>query len=253
MSTALEHSKPTGDHQSHDYVKPELLSTLSLSDPLQQSQHSQQQQQQHPLHQYDLTKMSEFYESCVSKMSEQNPKWKPDEWVKATPMPQHLSAEEQRRWANPVVLGEKQRVYECFAKLARDLGEPMLLMPNFDVSDLQSFELFLDSLKTDGVNAIRKYKQYLNNKGMRKQEIDLVCVHARYGILLVECKESDYVDYKRKSRAKMVVSQTKSLLKSLGRLIAESKGWYVILYFFLILFLSLPVELVTKLFIQFIF
>lgn len=180
--------------------------------------------QQHPLHQYDLTKMSKFYESCVSKLSEQNPKWKPTEWVKATPMPNHLSAEEQKKWSNPVVLGEKQRVYECFAKLAKDLGEPMILLPNFDISDLQNFELFLDSLKTDGVNAIRKYKQYLVNKDMRKQEIDLVCVHARYGVILVETKECDYVDYKKKSRAKIVVSQTKSLFKALGRLIAESKG-----------------------------
>jgi hypothetical protein len=59
---------------------------------------------------------------------------------------------------------------------------------------------------------------------MRKQEIDLVCVHARYGVLLVEVKDSDYVDYKRRSRAKMVINQTKSLFKSLGRLIGESKG-----------------------------
>ena len=185
---------------------------------------SESKSQQHPLHQYDLTKMSKFYESCVNKLSEQNPKWKPSEWVKTTPMPSHLSAEDQSRWSNPVVISEKQRVYESFAKLAKDLGEPMILMPNFDISDLQNFELFLDSLKTDGVNAIRKYKQYLSNKDMRKQEIDLVCVHARYGVLLVETKESDYVDYKRKSRAKMMVSQTKSLFKALGRLIAESKG-----------------------------
>jgi hypothetical protein len=224
MSTTLEQSKQLNDH---DFVKlDENKNNMSNNhnNVQETSPGENEKSQQHPLHQYDLSKMAFFYESCKLKLSEQNPSWNQTEWIKATPIPNSLSPEEQKKWSNPVVISEKQRVYQHFANLAKDLGEPMILMPNFDINDLEDFQMFLESLKTDGVNAIRKFKQYLNNRGMRKQEIDLVCIHARYGILLVEVKDNDYVDFKRKSRAKMIINQTKSIFKSLGRLIAESKG-----------------------------
>lgn len=216
MSVDVQNTKPV----EQEFTK------LSLDSQSQMTQAESRATAEHPLHQYDLSKMSKLYEACVSKLSEKSAAWRSgSEWYKnCSPMPTHLSAEEQRKWNNPVVLGEKWRVYESFVRLARESGEPMIVMPQFDISDLQSFHSFLDSLKTDGVNAIRRYRQYLNSKDMRKQEIDLVCVHAKYGIILVECKDGDYVDYKRKNRAKSVLSQAKALFKSLGRLIAESKG-----------------------------
>lgn len=217
MSVDVQNTKPV----EQEFTK------LSLDSPQSQLTHGDSRATaEHPLHQYDLSKMSKLYEACVSKLSEKNASWRAgSEWYKnCSPMPTHLSAEEQRKWSNPVVLGEKWRVYESFVRLAKESGEPMIVMPQFDISDLQSFHSFLDSLKTDGVNAIRRYRQYLNSKDMRKQEVDLVCVHAKYGIILVECKEGDHVDYKRRNRAKSVLSQAKTLFKALGRLIAESKG-----------------------------
>lgn len=223
----LNHQPNVVEQTTTEFTKLELNHHNSITQQGQQNDlisTSTSKSAQHPLHTYDLTKMAKFYESCVSKLSEQQPTYKPTEWVKATPIPGHLNAEEQRRWSNPLVLSEKQRVLECFTRLARDLGEPMILMPSFELSDLQNFEMFLDALKLDGVNAIRKYKQYLNGKDMRKDELDLVCVHARYGMILVECRDSDYIDYRRKSRAKFPITQAKNLFKSLGKLIAESKG-----------------------------
>jgi len=193
-------------------------------------QHSQpinpaERSQQHPLHQYDLTIMSKFYESCVGKMKEQMPKWQPTEWTQTQPMPQHLSPEQKNEWPNPMVISQKQRVYEAFARLARETGEPMILMPNFDYGDIVNFERFLQALKQDGVNAIGKYKQYLNNKDMRKFEVDLVAIHPRYGVLLVEVKDCDHLDNKRRSRARIQLNSARSCFESMGRLIIEAKGW----------------------------
>lgn len=216
MSVDVQNTKPV----EQEFTK------MTLESP--QSHHHQlngDRVGEHPLHQYDLSKMSKLYEACVSKLGEKSEAWRAgSEWyTNCSPMPTHLSAEEERKWRNPVVLGDKWRVCDAFMRLARESGEPMIVMPQFDISDLQSFHSFLDSLKSDGVNAIRRYRQYLNSKDMRKQEVDLVCVHAKYGVILVECKEGDHVDYKRKNRAKSTLSQAKSLFKSLGRLIAESK------------------------------
>jgi len=198
----------------------------SLKPEINQTQQSlQEKTQQHPLHQYDLTIMTKFYESCIGKLHETNPKFKPSEWTKINPMQQNLSWEQKYDWPNPLVFSQKQRVYEAFARLARESGEPMILMPNFDYGDILNFERFLQALKQDGVNAISKYKQYLTNKDMRKFEVDLVVVHARYGVLLIEIKDCDHLDTKRRSRAKIQLSNARSCFESMGRLIIEAKGW----------------------------
>lgn len=184
-----------------------------------------QDKQEHPLHQYDLTMMSKFYEATVGKLKEQNPKWKPSEWVHINPMPSNLSWEQKNEWPNPMVFSQKQKVFEAFSRLARESGEPMILMPNFDYGDILNFERFLQALKQDGVNAIGKYKQYLNNKDMRKFEVDLVIVHPRYGVLLFEIKDCDHLDNKRRSRARIQLSNARSCFESMGRLIIEAKGW----------------------------
>jgi hypothetical protein len=124
-----------------------------------------------------------------------------------------------------MVFSQKQRVFECFSRLARESGEPMILMPNFDYGDILNFERFLQALKQDGVNAIGKYKQYLNNKDMRKFEVDLVVVHPRYGVLLFEIKDCDHLDNKRRSRARIQLSNARNCFESMGRLIVEAKGW----------------------------
>ena len=181
--------------------------------------------QEHPLHAYDLTMMSKFYEATVGKLKEQSPKWKPTEWMNINPMPSHLSWEQKYEWANPMVFSQKQKVFEAFSRLARESGEPMILMPNFDYGDILNFERFLQALKQDGVNAIGKYKQYLNNKDMRKFEVDLVVVHPRYGVLLFEIKDCDHLDNKRRSRARIQLSNARSCFESMARLIIEAKGW----------------------------
>ena len=205
MTTMLE---PMNNLNLNDQVKLDDNKKPSLqhSQPINPAERSQQ----HPLHQYDLTIMSKFYESCVGKMKEQMPKWQPTEWTQTQPMPQHLSPEQKNEWPNPMVISQKQRVYEAFARLARETGEPMILMPNFDYGDIVNFERFLQALKQDGVNAIGKYKQYLNNKDMRKFEVDLVIVHARYGVLLIEIKECGHLDYKRRSRARLQLTNARS-------------------------------------------
>lgn len=169
--------------------------------------------------------MSKFYESCVGKLKEQNPKWEPNQWTQSTPMPQHLSETQKSEWPNPLVISHKQQVYEAFARLARETGEPMILMPNFDYGDILNFERFLQALKQDGVNAIGKYKQYLNNKDMRKFEVDLVVIHPKWGVMLVEVKDCDHLDNKRRSRARMQLTNARSCFESMGRLIIEAKGW----------------------------
>lgn len=191
----------------------------------QLSQNAQDLKNQHPLHQYDWTVMGKFLDSCVGKLKEQQPKWKPTEWANSSPMPTHLPWEQKNEWSNPLVMSQKQHVYEAFAKLARETGEPMILMPSFDYGDILNFERFLQALKKDGVNAIGKYKQYLSNKDMRKFEIDLVVMHAKYGILLVEVKDCDHLDNKRRSRARMQLNSARSCFETMGRLIIEAKGW----------------------------
>ena len=202
LPSAVENlPKKSADHQTlasnrHSHHVP----TLSAAEKTQA----------HPLHQFDMTIMSKFYESCVSKLREHNDKFEPSEWQRSNPMPQHASWEQKYDWPNPLVLSHKQRVYEAFARLAHETGEPMILMPNFDYGDVLHFERFLQALKLDGVNAIGKYKQYLNNKEMRKFEIDLVVVHPRYGILLFEIKDCDHLDAKRRSRARIQLSNARS-------------------------------------------
>jgi hypothetical protein len=223
MSTNIE---LTLQNQLNLNESSDLKNFKTSASSTQPQTHSQpQDKQQHPLHQYDLTMMSKFYAACVGKLKEQNPKWQPTEWSTKTPMPQHLSWEQKQEWKNPFVFSQKQRVYEQFARYARETGEPMVLMPNFDYGDILNFERFLQALKQDGVNAIGKYKLYLNNKDMRKFEIDLVVIHPRYGVLLFEVKDCDHLDNKRRSRAKSQLNNARSCFESMARLVMEAKGW----------------------------
>lgn len=218
MSTGIE----TLDHHHQNGERSPTTKSLSTN---QISQSVTQDKNEHPLHQYDWTMMGKFLDSCVGKLKEQQPKWKPTEWANVSPMPTHLPWEQKNEWANPLVISHKQTVYEAFAKLARETGEPMILMPNFDYGDILNFQRFLQALKQDGVNAIGKYKQYLNNKDMRKYEIDLVVLHARYGVLLIEVKDCDHLDNKRRSRARAQLSNARSCFEMMARLIIEAKGW----------------------------
>lgn len=220
MSTHVE--MPTGQSLPHDQSE---KSPLTKRQTTQNPSTIPDKTQQHPLHQYDLTMMAKFYESCVGKLKEQNPKWNPTEWTQTKPMPSSLSWEQKNEWSNPMVFSQKQRVYEAFQRLARETGEPMILMPNFDYGDILNFERFLQALKQDGVNAIGKYKQYLNNKDMRKFEVDLVVIHPRWGVLLFEIKDCDHLDNKRRSRARIQLSNARSCFESMARLIIEAKGW----------------------------
>lgn len=227
MSTSVEqmtHELPKTDDLSKHDLKP-IDRSSSKQHVAGHQQTTQQEKNQHPLHQYDLSIMKKFYESCVGKFSEQNPRFKPTEWANLNPMPAHLTQQERNDWPNPLVISQKQRVYEAFAKLSRESGEPMILMPNFDYGDISNFERFLQAIKQDGVNAIGKYKQYLNNKDMRKFEVDLVVMHPRYGIMLFEVKECDNWDSKRRSRARSQLHSARGCFESMGRLIAECHGW----------------------------
>lgn len=53
----------------------------------------------------------------------------------------------------------------------------------------------------------------------------MVVIHPRYGVLLFEVKDCDQLDSKRRSRAKAQLNNARSCFESMGRLIAESKGW----------------------------
>lgn len=226
MSTAVETiNQIQTETQSNDLVKPINTENRQSKNQTAQSQTQNQEKNQHPLHQYDLTLMKKFYESCVGKFKEQNSRFQPIEWANMNPMPHNVSNEQRNEWSNPLVLSQKQRVYESFAKLARESGEPMVLMPNFDYGDISNFERFLQAMKQDGVNAIGKYKQYLNNKDMRKFEVDLVVIHPRYGVMLFEIKDCDHLDNKRRIRAKAQLNSARGCFESMGRLIAESNGW----------------------------
>lgn len=207
-------------HAEHDHVlkKEHQQSNGSLNHVSQSGE--RKDSDKHPLHQYDLSMMSRLYESCLAKASEEQlvaKWWKPDEWA----------AERHDRkhdWTSPIVVGHKQRVYEAFARLAKDNGEPMILLPNFDFGDVINFERFLDALKLDGVNAIGRYKQYLNSRDIRKFEIDLVAIHPVHGIMLVETKESDLFDNKKRSRARMHLNAARQSFEAILRLILEANG-----------------------------
>ncbi len=225
MSTGIELNMASqmslNDHDNKSDLKASLKSLTSQTQP----QTPQEKHQQHPLHQYDLTVMSKFYAACVGKLKEQNPKWQPSEWCNKTPMPATLTWEQKYDWKNPIVFSQKQRVHDLFARYARETGEPMVLMPNFDYGDILNFERFLQALKQDGVNAIGKYKLYLNNKDMRKFEIDLVIISPRFGVLLFEVKDCDHLDNKRRSRARSQLNNARSCFESMARLVMEAKGW----------------------------
>lgn len=218
MSTSVEQMPVMNDNQSLNDLKSNLkdlkTATATTAVPAQELKF------QHPLHQFDLTQMSKFYSACVGKLKEQHPEFEPMMWAeKKQGMPSTTTG------FPSMVFSSKQRLYEAFSTLARETGEPMILMPNFDYGDILNFERFLQALKQDGVNAIGKYKLYLNNKGMKKFEVDLVVVHPRYGVLLFEVKDCDHLDNKRRSRAKLQLSNARSCFESMGRLIAEAKGW----------------------------
>lgn len=220
MSTTVElpATQLTGEPILNDLVK-----NVDTKTPLvnQQTPQLNQDKNQHPLHQYDWTKMSKFYESCVGKLKEQNPKWQPSEWGTKIQPTNTVHPET----VNPLLFSQKQRVYEAFATLSRETGEPMVLMPNFDYGDIINFEHFLQALKQDGINAIEKYRQYLSYKDMRKFEVDLVVIHPRYGVMLFEIKDCDHLDTKRRNRARFQLSNARSCFESMGRLIMEAKGW----------------------------
>jgi hypothetical protein len=198
-------------------TKPTLTTTTTTQVPASELKY------QHPLHQYDLTKMSKFYSACVGKLKETTPEYEPIQWAEKRPaMPVNDS---DFMSFKSMVFSSKQKLYDAFATYARETGEPMIIMPNFDYGDILNFERFLQALKQDGVNAIGKYKLYLNNKDMRKFEVDMVVVHPRYGVLLFEVKDCDHLDSKRRSRAKAQLNNARSCFDSMGRLIAEAKGW----------------------------
>jgi len=256
MSTVIEQLSSSEQQHQHEQVraefsKPAVLedSTSSLSSlsatPLTSSAVQQQQfhhreseksGQQHPLHQFDLTAMRPFYKECERYLASHYPAYKPTEWAKVTPMPLQSATTTTTTTTttinssiNPVVISEKQRVFERFAALARDLGEPMVLLPDLDVSDLGSFELFLDALKSEGLGAVRhRYRQYVEARASARfrHTVDLVCVHARYGLIVLECEEAADagVDARRRARAKQATQHARSLFRALARLIAEAHG-----------------------------
>jgi hypothetical protein len=148
MSTTTEQ---THQHAGHSEPLEHLKKEQQSNSSHQQHQTSgapNGDKQQHPLHQYDLSIMSKLYEKCVGKAAdEQLTKWKPHEWTQTRPMPHDLPFERKHEWNNPVLVGQKQKVYESFARLARETGEPLILMPSFDFGDMINFERFLDALK----------------------------------------------------------------------------------------------------------
>jgi len=215
MSTAVEQMPVMNEPSSNIDIKTELKPQVTTTP----APTAQELKNQHPLHQFDLTQMSKLYAACVGKFKESNPSFEPTKW--AEKKASTVSAANMTH----TIFSSKQRLYEAFNTLALESGEPMILMPNFDYGDILNFERFLQALKQDGVNAIGKYKLYLNNKDTRKFEVDMVVVHPRYGVLLFEVKDCDQLDSKRRSRAKAQLNNARSCFESMGRLIAESKGW----------------------------
>lgn len=201
-------------------MKPEMIKSDSkMSMPSAQS--VQDLKQQHPLHQFDLTQMSKFYAACVGKLKETHPEFHANKWAEK----KEGKLSQKHDMPISMAFSSKQSLYEAFQTLAMETGEPMIIMPNFDYGDIVNFERFLQALKQDGVNAIGKYKLYLNNKDMRKFEVDLVVVHPKYGVMLFEVKDCDHMDNKRRIRAKSQLRNARQCFESMGRLIAEAKGW----------------------------
>ena len=154
MSTAVEQMPVMNEPSSNIDIKTELKPQVTTTP----APTAQELKNQHPLHQFDLTQMSKLYAACVGKFKESNPSFEPTKW--AEKKPSTVSATNMTH----TIFSSKQRLYEAFNTLALESGEPMILMPNFDYGDILNFERFLQALKQDGVNAIGKYKLYLNNK-----------------------------------------------------------------------------------------
>lgn len=205
-----------------EMIKSDMIKSDSMKLPTMPTVQSVQDlKQQHPLHQFDLTQMSKFYAACVGKLKETHPDFHANKWA------ERKEGKMSQKHDSPISMAfsSKQRLYEAFQTLAMETGEPMIIMPNFDYGDIVNFERFLQALKQDGVNAIGKYKLYLSNKDMRKFEVDLVVVHPKHGIMLFEVKDCDHMDNKRRLRAKSQLRNARLCFESMGRLIAEAKGW----------------------------
>ena len=170
MSTAVEQmqsltmNEPMSMEMKTD-MKP-MDSMKSSMSTMPTAQSVQDLKQQHPLHQFDLTQMSKFYAACVGKLKEQHPEFNVKKWSekKEQLVKGACGVSKHDEKIMPMVFSSKQRLYEAFQTLAMETGEPMIIMPNFDYGDIVNFERFLQALKSDGVNAIGKYKLYLNNK-----------------------------------------------------------------------------------------
>lgn len=223
MSTAVEQMPVMNEPMSMEMtteMKPEMIKSTDMTKkPRVQS--VQDLKQQHPLHQFDLTQMSKFYAACVGKFKETHPEFHANKWAEK----KEGKLSQKQDMPMSMVFSSKQRLYEAFQTLAMETGEPMIIMPSFDYGDIVNFERFLQALKLDGVNAIGKYKHYLNNKDMRKFEVDLVVVHPKHGVMLFEVKDCDHMDNKRRLRAKYQLRNARQCFESMGHLIAEAKGW----------------------------
>ena len=160
------------------------------------------------IHQFDSRIMGGFYEACVTKLGEVYPSWNESWQLKE----------------KPLFMSSKHVVHDRMIKFIQENQEPAIVLQNFDYGDILNFERFLQMLKQDGVNSISKYKQYLINKDMKKLDLDLVIIHAKYGILLVDIKECDYLDSKRRSKAKVNLSNARQSIENLVKLIIDGKG-----------------------------
>lgn len=157
---------------------------------------------------FDTRLMTGFYEACVSKLVEQEPKW-------------------NENWQSneyPFELSKKNKIYELFKNHIKVNSEQCILIQNFDYSDLLAFESFLQSLKYDGLSSITKYKHYLESRDLNKINLDLVILHEKYGLIVVDTKESDYLDNKRRTKIKTHLSQVRYCFENLAKLINEAKG-----------------------------
>jgi len=160
---------------------------------------------------FDTRLMSGFYDACVSKFLEQETKWQEQTW--------RCDGAE-----TPFEMSQKNRVYDLMRTYMKQNNEQCVLMQNFDYADLQAFESFLQSLKYDGLNSISKYKQYLESRDLNKTSLDLVILHAKYGIILVETKESDYLDNRRRMKVKSQLTQIRLCFENLLKMLNDAKG-----------------------------
>jgi hypothetical protein len=157
---------------------------------------------------FDTRLMRGFYEACVSKFVEQektwNENWQSDEY--------------------PLELSKKNKIYELFRTYIKTNNEQCVMIQNFDYSDLQAFESFLQSLKYDGLNSINKYKHYLESRDLNRINLDLVILHEKYGLIVVDTKESDYLDNKRRMKIKSHLTQVRYCFENLNKLVNDAKG-----------------------------